>query len=164
MISDFEACVGFSHFLGIGPIRFSLLIKRFKCAHIAYHANIKDLNLVLGNAVISKFIEFRNNFDIKSKIKEIEKKQIKIVTQIDKNFPKTLLEISDPPICLYCKGNLENYSFLENYIAVVGTRTPTSYGEKATGDITSQLTNCGFIIVSGTACEQRALNMILLPG
>jgi len=151
MISEFEAIVGFSHFLGIGPIRFSQLMHRFKSANIAYFADLKELNTVLGNAITLKFIDFRNKFNISKKIKEIENKKIKIITRFDKQFPKTLLEIPDVPICIYVKGEIENYSFLENYIAVVGTRTPTSYGERATKDITSQLVNSNFIIVSGMA-------------
>ena len=151
MVSDFEAIVGFSHFLGIGPIRFSQLITKFKSANKAYKAPYKELNQILGNAITNKFIGFRNEFNIKEKIKEIENKNIKIITRFDKKFPKTLLEIPDPPICIYVKGKVDNYSFLENYIAVVGTRNPTAYGERATKEIVSQLVNSNFIVVSGMA-------------
>jgi DNA processing protein len=151
MISEFEAVVGFSHFLGIGPIRFSQLIDKFKSANKAYFANPKELNSVLGSAITNKFVQFRNEFDIKEKIKEIENKNIKIITRFDKKFPKIFLEIPDPPICIYVKGEINEYSFLENYIAVVGTRNSTSYGERVTKEITSQLVACNFIIVSGMA-------------
>ena len=67
----------------------------------------------------------------------------------DKEYPKLLKQISDPPDKLYCRGNIE---LLNSYcFGVVGTRKITSYGKEATEKIVSGLSDTGWTIVSGLA-------------
>lgn len=67
----------------------------------------------------------------------------------DKNYPKPLSQIADPPKILYCRGNL---NLLKNEcFAIVGTRKLTSYGKEVARKITVDLTQFGFTIVSGLA-------------
>lgn len=141
----------FSHFLGIGPIRFQLIKKSFKSLEQAYSAPQNELTKVIGPQTSREFIEFRNSFDVKELLKNFKNKNIKVIHQENKLFPKKLLEISDPPICLYVKGNIEDYEFDDKHISVVGTRMPTSYGQKVTQDIVYTLVGSGYKIVSGLA-------------
>jgi DNA processing protein len=146
--------LAFSHFYGIGPIKFNALMKHFKSAKKAYQAEPKDLILLLGNILGTKFIEFRQKFEPKKKFKELTQKKISILTSEDKNYPNSLRNITDPPICLYVKGNLKQLSFNneDNYFfAVVGTRKPTAYGQQITKKLTFELSTAGLIIVSGMA-------------
>lgn len=150
--------LGFSHCLGIGPIKFDLLQKYFKTPQKAYSANLNQLSEVIGPQTAEAFIEFRNKFDAEKKAKEIEKKGIKIVTRESKQFPNQLAEIPDTPICLYVKGSIENFKFeKELFIGVVGTRKPTSYGGQITKKLTHELASAGFVIVSGMAIGIDAL-------
>lgn len=67
----------------------------------------------------------------------------------DKEYPKLLAQIHDPPKQLYCRGNtklLNSFCF-----AVVGTRKLTAYGKEATEHIISGLAGSGMTIVSGLA-------------
>src|SRR3989344_1808241 len=67
----------------------------------------------------------------------------------DKDYPKILSKIYDPPKILYCRGNI---SFLNtNCLAVVETRKITANGQEATQKIVSGLSDSGFTIVSGLA-------------
>jgi DNA processing protein len=52
---------------------------------------------------------------------------IKIISYLDADYPKLLLEIKDPPPVLYAKGNLE---LLDKAIAIIGTRNSTDLGNK----------------------------------
>jgi len=67
----------------------------------------------------------------------------------DKNYPRLLSKISDPPKKIYCRGNLD--LFHTNCLAVVGTRKITSYGKEVAEKIVSGLSESGFTIVSGLA-------------
>jgi len=145
------AYVSFSHFLGIGPIKFQSIKKTFRSLEKAYSANLTDLTKAVGINIARQFIEFRKDLNINELSKKFKNKNIKVIHQENKLFPKKLLEISDPPICLYVKGNIEKYEFDDKHVSVVGTRMPTSYGQKITQDIVYSLVGSGYRIVSGLA-------------
>ena len=80
----------------------------------------------------------------------------------DEDFPEALREIDQPPMVLYCKGDL---TLLEGRnLAVVGTRNITRYGRDVTESIVADLVTHGFCIVSGlargvdTVAHRTALN------
>lgn len=144
--------LAFSHCFGIGPMKFSALMKRFGSAQEAYGAQEKDLQEIIGSYATCQFLTFRSEFDPGKKLGELTNKRISIVTREDKRFPNQLLTIPDPPICLYVKGNIENFNFSQNYcMAVVGTRKPTSYGQQIARTFVFDLVTAGFVVVSGMA-------------
>lgn len=150
MKDDFLYSLSFSHFLGIGPIRFSHLKKHFKSVKKAYFANEKDISKVVGMELGRKFIIFRNRFDPEKKLKELAKKEITVLSVDDSHYPISLKNIKDPPICLYIKGSVKTLSF-SRLFSIVGTRKPTLYGIKVAKKFSYELTRLGFTIVSGLA-------------
>ena len=60
-------------------------------------------------------------------IQECQINNIKLLTIVDTDYPKNLLEIKDPPSVIYLKGN---YSLLSKGIAIIGTRKSTELGNK----------------------------------
>lgn len=144
--------LGFSHFLGIGPMRFKALMQYFGDIKKAYEADESSISYIIGPYYSNSFVQFRNKFNAEEKIEELRKKQITIITQADERFPQSLKTIADSPICLYVKGDVNNFSFTKDFfIGIVGTRRPTSYGEQITKKFTYELANAGFVIVSGMA-------------
>jgi len=85
-----------------------------------------------------------------------------VVVPSDEAYPKRLLEIYDPPLILYVRGNVEALS--QFGIAVVGTRHPTPYGVAMAERLACDLAARGLIIISGmargsdTAAHRGALN------
>jgi len=98
--------LAFSHFLGIGPMKFSALKKHFGSAKKAYLAGRKELTEVIGVVLTEKFLDFRNKFDPVKKLAELKKKEITVLTVDSDNYPQSVRNISDPPICIYLKGDL----------------------------------------------------------
>lgn len=146
--------LGFSHFLGIGPVKFSLLKNHFRSVKKAYLADKKELENLIGPSLTGKFIRFRDSFDPIKKLADLKKKDIQVLAFDDPDYPENLKNISDPPICLYLKGSkdlLANKNKKYLVLAIVGTRKPTSYGIEVTRKFSSQLTEAGFVIVSGLA-------------
>jgi DNA processing protein len=72
----------------------------------------------------------------------------KLITYWDEEYPQSLKNIPDPPVCLFVKGKWEYLSY--NLFAVVGTRKMTSYGKQVTERFVSEISK-HFIIVSGMA-------------
>lgn len=66
----------------------------------------------------------------------------------DKEYPKLLKKINDPPKKLYYKGIWSSEIF-ENCLAVVGSRRMTTYGRQAVNRIVSEIAAAGVTIVSG---------------
>src|SRR6201997_3957822 len=85
-----------------------------------------------------------------------------VIVQGDAEYPKRLLEIYDPPLALYLKGNAEVID--KPGISVVGTRHPTPYGVSMAERLACDLAGRGLIIFSGmargvdTAAHRGALN------
>ncbi|MCY9516186.1 DNA-processing protein DprA [Paenibacillus apiarius] len=78
-----------------------------------------------------------------------ERQGIEWITVLDDKYPDLLKETAQPPWVIYGKGDWDILS--ETSIAMVGTRNPTVYGKKVAGMLAEQLTQAGFIVVSGMA-------------
>jgi len=72
---------------------------------------------------------------------------VNIITIFDNEYPSLFRELDDPPPVLFYKGKIHTLDLA----AVIGTRTPTKYGEKITKRVVSRLTEKNFGIVSGLA-------------
>jgi DNA processing protein len=72
-----------------------------------------------------------------------------VLTLADAGYPKTLLDIADPPCILYAKGRLELLS--HPALAVVGSRNATAQGISNAQKFSASLSQAGLCIVSGMA-------------
>lgn len=74
---------------------------------------------------------------------------MKIISKEDKNYPKMLLNLIDPPKKIYVLGNeniLDNFS-----IAIVGSRKCTKYGKEIAKSLAYNLSKYEINVVSGMA-------------
>ena len=144
--------LAFSYAPGIGPYRFSLLLEEFKTVENIYNASKLELGQILGPRTVEKFLIFRKEFRPHSISNELYKKGIHIIPFGSPEYPMQLVHIPDPPICLYLRGNVKLLSEpYEKYIAIVGTRVPSTYGRITTRQCARLLSDHGYIIVSGMA-------------
>ncbi|GMA61622.1 DNA-processing protein DprA [Alicyclobacillus fastidiosus] len=72
------------------------------------------------------------------------------VVQGDDAYPPRLLDLFDPPIVLFARGNAD-YLAVDHGVAVVGTRRSSSYGLYATKWICTSLARAGVPVYSGMA-------------
>jgi len=144
--------LGFSLCSGIGPKRFLSLLKTFKTAKKAWDSSEVELKTAgLGEAFVQKLIKFKSElFDFDSYSKLLKKAGVSFVALCDKEYPKLLKELDDPPIVLFTRGDFSSVNF-EKTIGVVGTRKITSYGREVTRLFATDLSLAGFTIVSGLA-------------
>lgn len=143
--------LGFSYCLGIGPVRFKQLLSHFGSEKNAYNAKETEIAQVVGPKIAHDFATFRMQFKSDSIISLLSKKSIQAIGLDHKDYPKQLAHISDPPICLYVKGDVSTLSNYEKLFGIVGTRKPSSYGLQVTELFTKELVAYGFSIVSGLA-------------
>lgn len=91
------------------------------------------------------------------------RKDIRLLTILDKAYPSRLRSIDDPPVVLFYKGVLPAFEQMPA-IGVVGTRKATAYGMNTARLFGQQLSESGGLVVSGgaagvdTMALQGALN------
>ncbi|MBQ8761877.1 MAG: DNA-processing protein DprA [Clostridia bacterium] len=93
--------------------------------------------------------EILNTNMIETHIKGLEKLNIKIICIEDEEYPENLKNIYDPPMMLYCKGDISLLK--EDCLAVVGARVGTRYGMEQTTKFAKDFSKAGFCVVSGLA-------------
>ena len=92
-------------------------------------------------------IKYKCNLD--KYLEYMQKNDIEMLTIYDKEYPKKLKEIYDPPAVLYIKGNKEILK--EKAIAIVGCRLCTKYGEFVAKTMSYNLSLNNINIISGLA-------------
>lgn len=73
----------------------------------------------------------------------------RIISILDGFYPDCLKYSNNPPVILYCNGNIDALKI--NSVAIIGTREPTSYGVTIAESVTEFMVNDGWGVVSGLA-------------
>ncbi|MEK4485164.1 DNA-processing protein DprA [Psychrobacillus sp. FSL H8-0484] len=79
-----------------------------------------------------------------------KKHDITPIIYTNPNYPKSLLNLYDPPAVLYAKGDI-NLLTNDKKLAIIGSREATSYSEQSIEKILPPLIEKDYIIVSGLA-------------
>lgn len=103
----------------------------------------------LGLELIIKLRQIKLEHSVENIAKDIEKTGVNTLTYYDEGYPKILKEIYDAPPVLFYRGKLSEPD--EACVAIVGSRSMTSYGALVMPRITTPLINSGVTIVSGMA-------------
>lgn len=143
--------IWFSIIKGLGPIQKKKLLEIYKTPENIYNTKISEIEAtgVVRKGVLDEFEKSKDVSLIDKYQKYIEKNNIKLININDKNYPKLLKEIHDPPITLFCKGNIDLLN--EEGIAIVGCRKATEYGKFISKEIAYCLARKNILIVSGLA-------------
>lgn len=141
------AIYAFSYF---GPARAKLLLSYFKSAKNIWESSTSELKEIgLSEKKVLEFDKFRKDFEIEKYFQRLAKLQVKVITVLDKAFPKNLKDLPGAPLVLYYKGDIECLN--TNSVAVVGTRKITAYGREVAQKFSSELASFGVTIISGLA-------------
>ncbi len=148
-MSEKEYALLFSLFPGIGTARLNDLIRRFRTLEKAWNAKEKDFRELGMPSFYKRFDEFRTTFNLEKYLTQLKKYEVSYVSIVDKDYPKGLKKLSNPPMVLYFRGNKKLFN--KPSIGVVGTRKVTTYGKEVTEYLVGGLVEAGMIIVSGLA-------------
>lgn len=136
---------------GVGPRKTLDLIAAFDSLKNIFRASYQDLVRVPGikEKTARAILEPLDEELLSGQTKLIEKFNVKVLTLWDDEYPERLRQIYDPPIALFCRGNLD--LLRSDCIGIVGTRTPTSYGKEISAEFANGLTSQSMTLVSGAA-------------
>lgn len=144
-------CLALNGIKDLGPVLIKRLFIRFSSAKNIFSSSIEELSEVEGIGIerAKRIKEFNKWNDIDRIMKLCEKGEIKIYSFNDVQYPALLKEIYDPPVVLFCKGEIKPED--QNGLAIVGSRKLTEYGRRVTEQLASEAALYGITIVSGLA-------------
>ncbi len=118
----------------------------------AFSAPEKELARIseLGRAAVEKILNWKRFFDLKKEEEKMAKSGVEFVPFFDAKFPKILLEIPNPPIGIYVRGNVAALQ-TRRAIGIVGTRKASLYGTTQATKIGKELALSRWAVVSGLA-------------
>ncbi len=141
--------ISLSFITGLGNAGICQLLAKFGSAEAIFSAKSHQLREVVDESVTQKILSGVNAELIQPTLDWLQKDNAHIVTLADDSYPKSLLEISNPPVLLYAIGDLHWLNHPS--IAIVGSRNSTPQGEKNAEDFAASLCNYGLCVVSGMA-------------
>lgn len=144
--------LGFSKSYSIGTIHLKKMLSYLGSIEECWNASSGDLLKIEGfhSSTINKFSEEKKDINLEKLEEEIQKKDIKVITMQDENYPAYLKQIYDPPIVLFIKGSLDSVN-QEKCLAIVGSRKASHYIQQVVKKIINDLRGTGITIVSGMA-------------
>lgn len=137
---------------GLGPVGGLRLLERFgspgrvlSCTERerAGVASLKDSQL----AGFARLDEVRKLAD--DQLRAVTGLGVELIPIADERYPPLLKEIPDPPLILYALGDIEQ--MCTPAVAVVGSRSATTYGRRVAHSLAGQLAAHGVTVVSGMA-------------
>lgn len=144
------ACLALTLVPGLGPSRLSSLLRRFPDPGRIFQLSRPQLQrlqlspdaqlLIAGGMALKEAEEV---------LRRAQSIGVQIVSIFEDCYPDRLKEIFEPPLVLYCRGDLSLLA--DAAVAVVGSRRCSVYGRQVTRKLSSELAQVGLCIVSGLA-------------
>jgi DNA processing protein len=103
----------------------------------------------LDAKTIEALLLAQRKLDLDAELERVERAGVQLLSRDEAGYPAPLAQIPAPPPLIYVKGRLEEVDGWS--VAVVGTRSPTTYGKEATRRIVGDLAGAGVTVVSGLA-------------
>ena len=130
---------------------FAHLIGMFENPFEIYRLDTEEIGAIDGiserlkNALSSKSLEYAY-----SVLKYCKKCGVQIIAYSDEKYPSKLKTLEDPPVLLYCLGELPNLDRRVS-VGIVGTRKMSAYGAQSAYKISYELAAANLCIISGMA-------------
>ncbi len=127
------------------------LLKIYKSPEEIYNLSENKLLQVKGisNVSVKNILNEKIKENLERHIEYMLKNNIDIISIVDEEYPKSLRNIYDFPVSLYCKGNIKILK--DKVIAIVGCRDATNYGKNAAKYFSYNIAKQNINIVSGLA-------------
>ena len=127
------------------------LLKRFDSPEGVFRASLTQLEACQLPPAVAQAVFKKAAFKRAEKELAVLRQMgdCRLVNWTEPDFPQTLLQIYDPPVLLYVRGNAQILNLPA--ISIVGTRRPTLYGTQMAEKLGRELAARGLLIISGMA-------------
>lgn len=146
-----EAYIVLNMISGVGTARFKALVENFGEPRKIFEQQPESISRIKGisDSLADKIIGWEKDIDLNAELEFAKVGGAQIITLADAEYPEILKGIYDPPLCLYVRGKLPDFSY--NSLAVIGSRRATIYGRKMAKHISEAAVMAGWKVISGLA-------------
>ena len=148
-ISEKLFWIGLGCIPGLGNQTYCQLLKAFGTPEQIYSTSAKQLSQVVKTNIAQEIAKGFDPDAHQTSLQWLSQQNNYLITLADEAYPKSLLQIADPPPYLYAKGDIALLN--QPAIAIVGSRNATVQGEKNAEAFAAELCAHGLCIVSGLA-------------
>ena len=127
----------------------SMLLKKFDNPKQILLASYEELLHAGVSPILASNLQKPDWKSVEFSLRWVENPQQHILHWGDLHYPVLLREISSPPLVLFIMGELS--LFQQQTLAIVGARNPTHTGLEIAYQLATELTDQGFVIISGLA-------------
>jgi DNA processing protein len=136
---------------GLGPRLTQALLERFGSAAAVLRATPQQLREVphIGAKTAADLAAAFRAADVEREAALLERHGVTLLRRGAADYPPALATIPDPPPLLYLRGSVREAD--RRAVAIVGSRSCTSYGERLAARLAAGLVRAGLTVVSGLA-------------
>ncbi len=150
-MSQIEYLIWLSGALGFASVKVKYLLSKFGTAKNIYSANITEIKAKCELTLFEvKGLQDKSLDSAYKIIDDCKKTGISILSYEDSKYPERLRNISNPPACLYYKGELPDFDNIPA-VSIVGTRKADDYSRKAAWSLSARLSLANVLVISGGA-------------
>lgn len=135
----------------VGPITAKNLISHCGSPTAIFKSSKKELMKIpgIGETIASNILNGRGLELAEEELRFLEKKEVRALFYLDKDYPSRLKRYHDCPVVLYYKGNVDLNA--GRTLAIVGTRQPSAYGKLQCEALLADLKAYNVLVISGLA-------------
>ena len=150
---EWAAWIALRGIRGVGNITGLGLVETFGGPREVLEAGTQKLECAGVRRSLARAIaRFDDWAAVDAQLRRLDRAGGRLVTWQDEAYPELLRHVHDPPLLLYVRGNLEEAAGdATRAVAIVGSRSPTSYGRRMARSVSSGLAAAGVTVVSGLA-------------
>lgn len=159
-MNEHDACIILNMLNGIGGLSAwkrrgsgtNALIKACGSVSAVFDLDSATLSRVngIGTEQADRIIRWYELVDLKNELEIAKNEGVTILCRTDDEYPDSLRELDNPPLCIYLRGILPP-GLAARSIAIVGTRTPSEFGIRKARDFSTSAVREGWSTVSGLA-------------
>jgi len=150
-LTEREAYIALNIMDRVGPVRVRMMAEALGSVVAIFDASESDLRAVdgVGPVLARSIVEQCGRLEPAKEEAQATARGVQLVTPVDLDYPRALLDIHDPPLALYVRGRLRSTD--RHSLAVVGTRHPTHYGVECAQKLSFGVAKAGLCVLSGLA-------------
>ncbi len=139
--------------IGMGHKRLRAILEHFGSLKTAWLASKDELLQVpdLPADVALKLASNRYQISLEEGLEILDKHKASVILRSEPEYPQALLKLKNPPFILFYKGIWDSAWFAGKPVSIVGSRTASEYAMSHTAELSFQLAERGYTIISGLA-------------
>ena len=151
-MNDHDGCIILNMLNGIGGSRANALIEFCGSVSAIFEADAATLSRVRGISaeLANRILRWRESVDFDRELEIAKNGGVNILCRTDDEYPESLRELRDAPLCMYVRGELPAEMAVRS-ISIVGTRNASNYGARMARHLSEDAAYGGWTTVSGLA-------------